>query len=60
MGFLRRPASLVERVLYVAGGLLLLDPNPFTDLLGLGVAGLGYLSERANFSPRLLGGRPTG
>ncbi|MBI2882029.1 MAG: TRAP transporter fused permease subunit [Candidatus Tectomicrobia bacterium] len=60
MGFLRRPATLLERALYVAGGLFLLDPNPFTDLLGLGVAGLGYLSERANFSPRLLGGRPTG
>lgn len=58
MGFLRKPATPLERILYVAGGLLLLYPDPLTDTLGLTLVGLGYLSERLEFHPPIFGKRP--
>ncbi|MFQ5912760.1 MAG: TRAP transporter permease [Nitrospinota bacterium] len=58
MGFLRKPATPIERSLYIAGGLLLLHPDPVTDLIGLVVAALGYLSEKVDFTPPIIGRRP--
>lgn len=58
MGFFHKPATPLERILYIVGGLLLLDPNPVTDVVGLLVFGLGYLSERFEFHLPVLGRRP--
>ncbi|HET8569804.1 MAG TPA: TRAP transporter fused permease subunit [Candidatus Limnocylindria bacterium] len=38
-GHLLRPATILERILLVAAGLLLLYPQPITDALGLGLFG---------------------
>ena len=49
-GFLLRPTSLVERVLLVAGGLLLLAPGFAADVAGLALfamAGASQLLRRA-------------
>lgn len=36
-GFIARPMSRLERICALAGGLLLVDPNPVTDLVGCGL-----------------------
>ena len=49
-GYLLRPTSLIERVLLIAGGLLLLAPGVTADIAGLalsGVAGASQLLRRA-------------
>lgn len=39
-------ASWLERVMFFAGGLLLIDPGLTSDLIGAGLLVLGYLSQR--------------
>jgi TRAP-type uncharacterized transport system fused permease subunit len=49
-GYLLRPTSLIERVLLIAGGLLLLAPGVTADIAGLalfGMAGASQLLRRA-------------
>ncbi|MGD9879318.1 MAG: TRAP transporter permease [Reyranella sp.] len=41
-----RPASWLERALFLAAALLLLDPAALTDLIGLGVLGAALLSQK--------------
>ncbi|MBI5966233.1 MAG: TRAP transporter large permease subunit [Deltaproteobacteria bacterium] len=45
-GYLRKPTSILERLLFVAGGLLLFIPGIFTDILGAVLVTSGYISQR--------------
>lgn len=58
MGFLRKSSTPLERILYIAGGLFLLHPDPITDAIGAILFALGYLSERFDFHLPVLGRRP--
>jgi TRAP-type uncharacterized transport system fused permease subunit len=44
IGFFWSPMSWVERILFFAGGLMMVDPGVFTDLIGIVLlaACLGY------------------
>ncbi|MCX8030253.1 MAG: TRAP transporter fused permease subunit [Thermodesulfovibrionales bacterium] len=57
MGFLTKPSTLLERILYFVGGLVMMGPGYYT-FIGLAIFGLGYLCER--FSPPIpiIGKRP--
>ncbi len=57
MGFLTKPSTLLERILYLIGGLVMMGPGYYT-FIGIGIFALGYLCER--FSPPIpiLGRRP--
>lgn len=41
IGYLARPASKIQRVFLLAGSLLCIYPGLFTDLIGIGLIGLG-------------------
>jgi len=41
-----RPASWIERALFLAAALLLIDPQALTDVIGLGVLGVALLSQK--------------
>jgi TRAP-type uncharacterized transport system fused permease subunit len=45
IGFYLAPMSWPERVWFFAGGLMLIDPGLFTDLIGLSMLGLGVLYQ---------------
>jgi len=45
-GYLRKPTSILERLLFAAGGLLLFIPGIFTDILGAVLVASGYISQR--------------
>ncbi len=57
MGFLTKPSTPLERVLYLLGGLIMMGPGYYT-FIGIGIFILGYLCER--FSPPIpiIGRRP--
>ncbi|MHB8918559.1 MAG: TRAP transporter permease, partial [Desulfocucumaceae bacterium] len=44
--FLITRAGWLERIIFFAGGLLLIDPGLATDLIGAGLLIVGYLSQR--------------
>ena len=44
-GYLVRPMSLVERLITVAGGMLLIIPGTLTDLLGVGLIAVGIVLQ---------------
>jgi len=50
-GYLIAQASRAERILFFVGGLLMIDPNPVTDLVGLGLLVIAYIlnSSRGRF-----------
>jgi TRAP-type uncharacterized transport system fused permease subunit len=37
IGFFVAPMSWIERILFVIGGLLLVDPGTITDIMGIGL-----------------------
>jgi TRAP-type uncharacterized transport system fused permease subunit len=45
-GYFRKPTTIWERLLLIAGGLLLFKPGGFTDLLGAVLIVSAYLSQR--------------
>ncbi|MFZ5652060.1 MAG: TRAP transporter permease [Bacillota bacterium] len=45
-GYLITRALWFERIIFFAGGLLLIDPNMMTDLTGLGLLAVAYISQR--------------
>ncbi|MFZ5648617.1 MAG: TRAP transporter permease [Bacillota bacterium] len=45
-GYLITRTAWFERLLFFAGGLLLIDPSMVTDLTGLGLLVTGYISQR--------------
>jgi len=45
-GFFMKPTNKLERLLFVAGGLLLFDPRFLTSLIGALLVGLGWLSQK--------------
>lgn len=45
-GYLVTRAIWLERIVFFAGGLMLIDPGIYTDLLGAGLLVLCYLSQR--------------
>lgn len=57
MGFLTKPSTPLERILYFFGGLIMMGPGYYT-FIGIAIFALGYLCER--FSPPIpiLGKRP--
>lgn len=46
-GFFKTNCKLWERILLIAGGLLLIDPGTITDLAGIGIIAAIYLLQRA-------------
>jgi TRAP-type uncharacterized transport system fused permease subunit len=42
-GFLFRPVPLLARPLFMIAGLLLIKPGVWSDLVGIGLAGIGIL-----------------
>ena len=45
-GYLIRPATWLERGIFLAGALLLIDPGLITDLIGFGLLGAGLLLQK--------------
>jgi len=45
-GYLIRPATWLERGMFLAGALLLIDPGLITDLIGFGLLGAGLLLQK--------------
>ena len=45
-GYLIKPTNILERLILMAGGLLLFIPGVSTDLIGAVLVALGYLSQR--------------
>jgi TRAP transporter 4TM/12TM fusion protein len=45
-GYLIRPATWIERGLFLAGALLLIDPGLITDLVGFGLLGAALLLQK--------------
>jgi TRAP-type uncharacterized transport system fused permease subunit len=45
-GYLIKPANILERIIFMAGGLLLFIPGVSTDLVGAALAAVGYISQR--------------
>jgi TRAP transporter 4TM/12TM fusion protein len=45
-GFFKKMTNMLERILFIAGGLLLFHPGTLTDLIGAVLVGLGWLSQR--------------
>ena len=44
-GFYRVEATITERLLFLAGGLLMVDPGWWTDLAGIAVLGAAIASQ---------------
>ncbi|MFZ5647591.1 MAG: TRAP transporter permease [Bacillota bacterium] len=55
-GYLITRTVWFERIIFFAGGILLIDPNMVTDLAGLGLLAVAYISQRI----RLRGQRNAG
>jgi TRAP transporter 4TM/12TM fusion protein len=45
-GYFLRPASWIERVLFLAAAFLLIDPNAMTDLVGISLLVVGLLVQK--------------
>jgi TRAP transporter 4TM/12TM fusion protein len=59
MGHFLKPTTFLERFIFFAGGLAILDPGWATDVIGLGLIGLGLLSQKFLVLPiPLIGRRP--
>ncbi len=59
MGHFIKPTTVLERVLFFAGGLAVLHPSWASDLIGLALIGLGLLSQKYVTLPiPLIGKRP--
>lgn len=46
-GYLLTRAQWVERIFFFVGGLLMIDPNPLTDMVGLGLVVIAFVIQRA-------------
>lgn len=57
-GFFRRRTNILERLLFIAGGLLLFVPGLITDLTGAFLIALGYISQRLRGREPALGIKP--
>lgn len=60
MGQWLKPATILERLLFVVGGLALMHPSLVTDLIGLVLVALGLLSQRYLPPIPVIGTRPAG
>jgi TRAP transporter 4TM/12TM fusion protein len=59
MGHFIKPTTVLERLIFFAGGLAVLHPSWTTDLIGLALIGLGLLSQKFMVLPiPLIGRRP--
>ena len=54
-GYFRQKTNIWERLLFIAGGLLLFDPGLFTDIIGFIFISIGYLSQRSRRAAPLPG-----
>jgi TRAP-type uncharacterized transport system fused permease subunit len=45
IGFFLAPMSWIERILFMVGGLMLVDPGTTTDLAGLGLLALCVVNQ---------------
>ncbi len=57
MGYLTKPSTPLERILYFAGGLIMMAPGFYT-FIGIAIFALGYLCERFNPPIPIIGKRP--
>jgi TRAP transporter 4TM/12TM fusion protein len=61
MGHFLKPTTILERLIFFAGGLAVLHPSWTSDLIGLALIGLGLLSQKYMTLPiPLIGKRPKG
>lgn len=58
--FLITRAGWLERIIFFAGGLLLIDPGLATDLIGAGLLIVGYLSQRIRLARQKTADRISG
>ncbi|MEG0934902.1 MAG: TRAP transporter permease [Clostridia bacterium] len=54
-GYCTRHAHLLQRILFLAGGLMLVDPGLLTDIIGIGMVGVAMLWQE--MENRKFGGR---
>jgi len=59
MGHWLKPTTILERLLFLAGGLAVLHPSLLTDIIGLILIILGLLSQKFSISLPIIGIRPT-
>jgi hypothetical protein len=57
-GYLRRPSTWLERLLFFAGGLGLMGARLITDVIGLALVGLAVLSHLFMPDIAIIGKRP--
>jgi len=57
-GYLKKPCTWLEMLLFIFGGLLLMDTGWQTDLIGIGVLGLAILSHLLMPKMAIIGTRP--
>jgi len=50
-GYFLRPANLIERLLFIAGALLLIDPGLTTDIIGVVLVVVGLVLQRLRPAP---------
>ena len=50
IGFLKRPLSMLERIVLFIAGLLFIDPGLYTDIMGAVILSYMYFSQRFGFS----------
>ena len=58
MGHWLKPTTILERLLFFAGGLAILHPSLLTDMIGLALIALGLLSQKFLGPIPVIGIRP--
>lgn len=58
MGHFIKPATILERILFFAGGIAVLHPDLITDITGLALIALGLISQKYFGSFPIIGRRP--
>jgi len=58
MGQWLKPTTILERLLFIVGGIALLHPSLATDMVGLSLVALGLLSQRYLPPIPIIGTRP--
>jgi TRAP-type uncharacterized transport system fused permease subunit len=45
IGFFLTPMNWIERILFIVGGLMMVDPGTTTDLTGMGLLAIGVVNQ---------------
>ena len=58
MGYLTKPSTILERIIYTSAGLLILGPLTYS-IAGYVLFAIGYLMERFSPAVPIIGDRPS-